>query len=120
MRPKIIVLESVYSMEADFAPLEDIIQVAQDNGALIYLDEVHAVGLSFAELKLGLRKHGDHLQVHRSRNIRSFEKWKLQGEEGVSAAPVFSGVVSQRLLVPSRPSSCSSSLLEEEDRRKRL
>ena len=44
-RPKIIVLESVYSMEADFAPLEDIIQVAQDNGALIYLDEVHAVGL---------------------------------------------------------------------------
>tara|TARA_Y100000996_G_scaffold413506_1_gene401906 strand:- start:2369 stop:3637 length:1269 start_codon:yes stop_codon:yes gene_type:complete len=44
-RPKIIVLESVYSMEADFAPLEDIIEVAHDNGALIYLDEVHAVGL---------------------------------------------------------------------------
>ena len=44
-RPKIIVLESVYSMESDFAPLEDIIEVAQDNGALIYLDEVHAVGL---------------------------------------------------------------------------
>ena len=44
-RPKIIVLESVYSMEADFAPLEDVIEVAQDNGALIYLDEVHAVGL---------------------------------------------------------------------------
>jgi 5-aminolevulinate synthase len=44
-RPKIIVLESVYSMEADFAPLEDIIEVAQENGALIYLDEVHAVGL---------------------------------------------------------------------------
>ena len=32
-------------MESDFAPLEDIIEVAQDNGALIYLDEVHAVGL---------------------------------------------------------------------------
>ena len=44
-RPKIIVLESVYSMEADFAPLEDVIEVAQENGALIYLDEVHAVGL---------------------------------------------------------------------------
>ena len=40
-RPKIIVLESVYSMEADFAPLEDIIQVAQDNGALIYLSLIH-------------------------------------------------------------------------------
>ena len=44
-RPKIIVLESVYSMEADFAPLEDVIEVAQENDALIYLDEVHAVGL---------------------------------------------------------------------------
>ena len=28
----------------DFA-LEDVIEVAQDNGALIYLDEIHAVGL---------------------------------------------------------------------------
>tara|TARA_B100000902_G_C27291153_1_gene907215 strand:- start:300 stop:1568 length:1269 start_codon:yes stop_codon:yes gene_type:complete len=44
-RPKIIVVESVYSMEADFSPLEDIVEVAQENGALIYLDEVHAVGL---------------------------------------------------------------------------
>ncbi len=44
-RPKIIVIESVYSMEADFSPLEDIVEVAQENGALIYLDEVHAVGL---------------------------------------------------------------------------
>lgn len=63
-RPKIIVLESVYSMEADFAPLEDIVEVAQENGALIYLDEVHAVGLygpnggGLAEAK-GVSEHID-------------------------------------------------------------
>lgn len=44
-RPKIVALESVYSMEGDIAPLKDIVRVAKTYGALIYLDEVHAVGM---------------------------------------------------------------------------
>lgn len=43
--PKVIVCESVYSMSGDTAPLEKIIALARTYSALIYLDEVHAVGL---------------------------------------------------------------------------
>lgn len=43
--PKVIACESVYSMEGDFAPLEDFCALARQHNALLYLDEVHAVGL---------------------------------------------------------------------------
>jgi len=43
--PKIVAFESVYSMDGDIAPIEEICDVADEFGALTYLDEVHAVGL---------------------------------------------------------------------------
>jgi 5-aminolevulinate synthase len=44
-RCKIVAFESVYSMDADIAPIGEICDVAARHGALTYLDEVHAVGM---------------------------------------------------------------------------
>lgn len=44
-RAKIIIFESVYSMDGDIAPIEAFCDLAEEFNALTFIDEVHAVGM---------------------------------------------------------------------------
>ncbi|MEO5587068.1 MAG: aminotransferase class I/II-fold pyridoxal phosphate-dependent enzyme [Novosphingobium sp.] len=41
---KLVILEGVYSMLGDIAPLKDMIRIAKENGAMVLVDEAHSMG----------------------------------------------------------------------------
>lgn len=50
---RLVVTESVFSMDGDVAPLAEIHQVCKEEGAILFVDEAHAVGL-FGACRTGL------------------------------------------------------------------
>lgn len=62
-QPKIIVFESIYSMDGDFAPISKICDLAQKYNAMTYVDEVHAIGL-YGKQGMGLvEKAGEEKRI---------------------------------------------------------
>ena len=41
----LIVVESVYSMDGNVCPLQDLLDLAQRYGAMVIVDEAHSVGV---------------------------------------------------------------------------
>ena len=57
---KIIVFESVYSMDGNIAKIKDICDLAEKYNALTYIDEVHAVGM-YGETGAGVAEQAEQM-----------------------------------------------------------
>jgi 8-amino-7-oxononanoate synthase len=67
-----IVVESLYSMDGDFAPLNDFAQLCAETGALMVVDEAHANGI-YGPTGCGL-VHEEHILEHCIARIYTFGK----------------------------------------------
>ncbi|PPQ28770.1 5-aminolevulinic acid synthase [Rhodoblastus sphagnicola] len=61
-RAKLIVFESLYSMDGDISPIKDICDLAEKYNAMTYIDEVHAVAM-YGERGAGVAEREG--QMHR-------------------------------------------------------
>ncbi|OEH80322.1 delta-aminolevulinic acid synthase [Cyclospora cayetanensis] len=56
LRPRVIVFESIYSMDGSIAPIKGICDLAEEFNCLTYIDEVHAVGM-YGHRGAGVAQH---------------------------------------------------------------
>jgi len=116
LRPSRSSLSSVYSMNGDFGPIEAICDLADDFGALTYIDDVHAVGLYGARAAASvayLKRAPELREPHRSQ-AKILKLW-LKG--GWDCRSSIAGAISSRRLsgtrsIPKRSATCCSAILE--------
>lgn len=98
--PKLIVFESVYSMDGDVAPIREIVKLAKEYNSLTFLDEVHAIGMYGSEGKgysdlLGVQADIDVIQSTMAKGIGIIggyiagEKWLIDVIRSYSSGFIF-------------------------------
>lgn len=96
--PKIIVSETVFGMEGDLLPIEQLAEIALQHKAVVYLDEAHATGVWGPEGRgLGAIKHP---AVHA---LKALGHWVIMGTfskaVGVSGAYIACSEIFKQYLV---------------------
>jgi len=104
---KLIIVESIYSMDGDQCPISDVLAIAKEHNAMVLVDEAHSVGVYGKRgegllCSLGLQNHPNLLGI-----IYTFGK--AVGAHGAVITTNHEGVV-EYLLNYSRPLVYSTSL----------
>ncbi|MGN8198374.1 5-aminolevulinate synthase [Salinisphaera sp. RV14] len=114
--PKIVVFESVYSMDGDIAPISEIVDLAEQHNALTYLDEVHAVGMygprgSGLAAKLGIDHRIDIIQGTMAKAVGIIGGYIASRETITDAVRSYcTGFIFTTALRPAVVAGCSASI----------
>ncbi|CDH02339.1 5-aminolevulinate synthase [Xenorhabdus bovienii] len=115
-RPKIIIFESVYSMDGDISPVEEIISLAKKYNSLTYLDEVHAVGIYGPEgagiaAERNISEQIDIIQGTMAKSIGIIGGYIASSNEFIDSIRSFStGFIFTTSLPPSVTAGCLASI----------